>query len=194
MLKIDILDDNAAREALRKLGDGLPVALSAGLNRTMAAIEQAELNGMERSIDRPTPYTLNALRTWRAHPRHLDGGISVLPDQAKYLQYAIEGGVVESTIVPFKIRRTEHGNIPGKRRGWAGMARGKGVFVGKVKGGRASGKTALWKRQGQSVFLLALRDRNARWAKRWPYYEIAERTAADRLERDLVAAIDRAAR
>jgi hypothetical protein len=194
MLKLEAIGVKELQAALTKLGTGLPVALAAGLNRTIAAVEQAELNGMERDIDKPTPFSLNALKTWRAHPRHLDAGIYIQPIQAEYLKYAIDGGTVESTIVPFKIKRDVSGNIPGKKRGWAGMARGKNVFVSKIKKGRAAGKTGLWKRQGESVFLLALRDRQARRAKRWPYYETAAAVAEKRLQSDALGAIDGAMR
>jgi hypothetical protein len=74
------------------------------------------------------------------------------------------------------------------------MARGKSVFVSKIEKGRAKGKTGLWRKQGQSAFLLALADKNARREKRWPYFETAERVAAKRLQSDVLGAIDDAMR
>jgi hypothetical protein len=194
MLKIEVIGQKELSDALRKLGSDLPGVLASGVNRTMRAIEQAELNSMERTIDRPSPFSLNALQTQAANARHLDASISIRPIQAKYLQYAIEGGTVERTIVPFKIKRDPQGNIPGKKQGWKGMARGKSVFVSKIEKGRAKGKVGLWRKQGQSAFLLALADRQARRAKRWPYYETAEAVAAKRLQSDVLGAIDGAMR
>lgn len=183
-----------ARAALQRLGDGLPAAMADGLNRTMAAVEQAQLNAMETHLDRPTPFTLNALRIFKANPRHLDATLFVLPDQAKYLRFSIEGGKLDSTIVPFAIRRDAHGNIPGKKDGWRGMARGKNDFVTRLRSGRAAGKIALFRKSRGSAMLLALQDKQARREKRLPYYETAEKVAADRLRRDILAAIDAAAK
>lgn len=193
-MKIEILNEKEIKAAMRKLGEDLPRALADGLNRTMRGIEQAELNGMERSIDRPTAFTLDSLTTWKAHPRHLDAGIFIKGIAAGYLVSAIEGATLPKTIVPFAIRKDAAGNIPGKRKGWAGMARGKNVFVSKIKKGRAAGKTGLFKKVGESAQLLALRDLNAKREKRYDYYGIAEREAARRLQSDAVAAIEDALR
>jgi hypothetical protein len=194
MFELQLKGLDTLQKDLARLGKDLPSALAAGLNRTMRAVEQNQLVEMERTIDRPSPFTLNALQIQAANAKHLDASMSIRPIQATYLKYAIEGGIVEKTIIPFKIRRDEHGNIRGKRKGWAGMGRGKNVFVAKIKKGRAAGKTGLWRKQGESVFLLALRDRQARRAKRWPYYETAERVAQKRLESDVMSAIDGAMR
>jgi hypothetical protein len=194
MLKLEVKGLDTLQNDLARLGKDLPSALASGLNRTMRAVEQAELNSMERSIDRPTAFTLNALQIQAANAKHLDASISIRPIQADYLRYSIDGGVIEKTVVPFKIRRDASGNIPGKKRGWAGMARGKSDFVAKITKGRGKGKVGLWRKQGESVFLLALRDRQARRAKRWPYYETAERVAQKRLESDVMSAIDGAMR
>jgi hypothetical protein len=191
MLKIDILDDNAAREALRKLGDGLPVALSAGLNRTMAAIEQAELNAMETHLHNPIPFTLAGLGVQKSHPRHLDATLYIRPLQAAYLKYPIEGGTLDTVIAPVAVKLNQAGNIPGKRRGFAGIGTRKTDFVSLVKSpGRAQGKVGLWRKQGDTARLLAVVDKGAKREKRLPYYETAQKTAGDRLERDTVRAIE----
>lgn len=191
MIKIDILDDKALREALRKLGPELPVALSAGLNRTMAAIEQAELNAMETHLHKPIPFTLAGLGVQKSHPRHLDATLYIRPIQAKYLKYAIEGGVIDAIIAPVAVKLTPAGNIPGKKRGLAGIGTRKNDFVSRVKTpGRAQGKVGLWRRQGDSARLLAVVDKGAKREKRLPYYETAQKTAGERLQRDVLAAID----
>jgi hypothetical protein len=193
-MKIELLGADEVSKALKKLGSDLPGTLAAGVNRTMRAIEQAQLNAMETSLDRPSIFTMNALGVQPANARHLDASIFVRPLQADYLKATIEGAVLERTIVPFRIKRDRFGNIPGKRRGWKGMARGKSVFVSKIQEGRAAGKVGLWRKQGQSAFLLALADKNARREKRWPYFETAERVAAKRLQSDVLGAIDDAMR
>jgi hypothetical protein len=160
----------------------------------MRAVEQSQLNALETNIDAPSPFTLNAIGIQPANARHLDSTLYIRPIQADYLKYAIEGGVVPKTIVPFNIKRDRHGNVPGKRRGWAGMARRRSDFVSKIERGRAKGKTGLWRKEGASAFLLALTDKQARREKRWPYYETAARVVEKRLRSDVLSAIDAAAK
>jgi hypothetical protein len=195
-MKIEILNEKEIKAAMKRLGDDLPKALADGLNRTMRGIKEAEIEGMKSSIDRPTRFTLDSLRTFKAHPRHLDAGMFIPDIAANYLKNTIDGGTLEKTIVPFAIRLNQSGNIPGKIGGWAGMAKGRGknVFTSKIKKGRAKGKTGLFRKQGESVALLALRDTNAKREKRFDYYGIAEKEAAKRLQSDVVAAIDDALR
>ena len=194
MLKIELLGAKELSSALKKLGTELPATLASGLNRTMRAVEQAQLNAMESSLDRPNPFTMNALGVQPANARHLDSTLYLKPIQAEYLKTAIEGGVIEKTVVPFRVNRDRHGNIPGKRKGWAGMARRRSDFVSKIQEGRAKGKTGLWRREGNSAFLLALADKQARREKRWPYYETAARVVEKRLRSDVLSAIDAAVR
>jgi hypothetical protein len=189
-----MLNEKEIKAAMKKLGDDLPKALADGLNRTMDGIKAAEVDGMKSSLDRPTKFTMDSLKTFKAQPRHLDAGMFIPDIAADYLKNTIDGGTLPSTILPFAIRKDASGNIPGKRKGWAGMARGKNVFVSKIKKGRAAGKTGLFKKVGESAQLLALRDLNAKREKRYDYYGIAEREAARRLQSDAVAAIEDALR
>lgn len=185
-----ILDAREASAALKKLGDDLPRALATGLNRTMAAIEQHQLVAMERTLDRPTPFTLNALRRFDARPDRLNAVMFVQPIQAKYLAAPIEGATLPTSITPVirHARLNPHGNLPGKRRGLSGVrgtARRK--FVGTV-----NGTLGVYERigpQGRRLRTIAKVERNARREKRWPYYETAERVAADRLRDDIHRAI-----
>jgi hypothetical protein len=193
-VKIEMLNEKEIKAAMKKLGDDLPKALADGLNRTMDGIKAAEVDGMKSSLDRPTKFTMDSLKTFKAQPRHLDAGMFIPDIAADYLKNTIDGGTLPSTILPFAIRKDASGNIPGKRKGWAGMARGKNVFVSKIRKGRAAGKTGLFKKVGESAQLLALRDLNAKREKRYDYYGIAEREAARRLQSDAVAAIEDALR
>ena len=193
-MKIEMLNEKEIKAAMKKLGDDLPKALADGLNRTMDGIKAAEVDGMKSSLDRPTKFTMDSLKTFKAQPRHLDAGMFIPDIAADYLKNTIDGGTLPSTILPFAIRKDASGNIPGKRKGWAGMARGKNVFVSKIRKGRAAGKTGLFKKVGESAQLLALRDLNAKREKRYDYYGIAEREAARRLQSDAVAAIEDALR
>ena len=186
-MKIEMLNEKEIKAAMKKLGDDLPKALADGLNRTMDGIKAAEVDGMKSSLDRPTKFTMDSLKTFKAQPRHLDAGMFIPDIAADYLKNTIDGGTLPSTILPFAIRKDASGNIPGKRKGWAGMARGKNVFVSKIRKGRAAGKTGLFKKVGESAQLLALRDLNAKREKRYDYYGIAEREAVEREVRSVFA-------
>lgn len=201
MLKLEAIGVKELQAALTKLGTGLPVALAAGLNRTIAAVEQAELNGMERDIDKPTPFSLNALKTWRAHPRHLDAGIYIQPIQAEYLKYAIDGGIVPRTVTPVigRARINEAGNIPNKRRRGKWGAKGKkssgsrGFFAGTPGNSKRILAYGLWERIGRDrVKLIAKPEKNVPRHRRWQYHRIAEQVADRRLMADVSKAIDAA--
>ena len=200
MIEIKVLDDKAARDALRKLGDGLPRALAEGLNRTMRGIEQAELNALETHLDRPIPFSMNAFGTFKARPYAggIDTVLYIKPVQAEYLKYPIEGGVVESTLTPVigVAKLNAAGNIPGKQlRGMAGAApRRIGSFIGQP-GPKDNLRYpfGLWKRVGRDkVQLVVKHEINVKRKKRMPYYETAEKTASDRLQSDVLKAISEA--
>lgn len=202
-MSIDVIGAKEAKEALKKLGDQFPVALKAGMNRTMAAVEQAELNAMERTIDKPIPWTLNAFRILLAkeYKGTIDSVLYIQPNQAKYLTYAIKGGTVASTLVPVigRARLNASGNIPAKRRrGLAGAtptgAGRRGIFIGRP-GPRDSDRLpfGLWRRAGRdTVQLIAKHAENQRREKRYPFYETAEKVAGARLDKDIVDAVKRA--
>jgi len=172
----------------------MPGAIADGINRTMRAVEQTELNALERDIDRPTPFTFNALAIRKANARHLDATLFVRPIQAEYLAALIEGGSIGTVLTPTKrIRLNRYGNIPGKRKGLEGIAaRGKRRFVGEV-----SGTFGVWERYGRGGrklrLLVSVRKDQAR-QKQWDFYGIGLRVIRDRLARDVAAAIREAAR
>lgn len=166
----------------------VPPAVAQGLNRTLDAIEQHELNAMERYLDRPTPFTMNALGKRKANAKHWDATLFVKDIQARYLRYAIKGGTLQTTIAPVKIRLNRFGNIVGKRGGLEAIAaKGNKRFVGEV-----NGVYGVWERFGRGGSRLRLLVRvatNTERRKRWPFYEIGERVAEQRMARDISEAI-----
>lgn len=165
----------------------LPEATAAGLNRTVKAVEQHELVEMERAIDKPTPFTLNAFVVWKAKPRagRLNAQLRMRPLQAKYLRVTIEGGNV-STITPTKaIRLSKYGNIPGKKGGGVRSiaARGKRRFVAEIKG--VYGVWERYGRGGSKLRLLAKVEHSARREKRFDFYGIGHRVARQRMVKDV---------
>ena len=189
MLKIEIQGLDRLQRQLSGLGSELPKAIAAGINRTARAMEQSVLNGMERHLDRPTPFTINSTVILPANQKHLDATLAIRPIQAAYLQTPIMGGDVSGTIVPVvsNARLNQYGNLPGKRRGLEGIkGRNKRRFVGKVGNTRG----VFERLPGNRLRAIAFVDRTAPRRKVFPFFEIAEQVAEQRLERNVRAAID----
>lgn len=167
-----------------------PAQVAAGLNRTARAVEQHELVEMERRLDRPTPFTLDAFVLKKATPGNLVVELRIKPIQASYLRHAIFGGRLKANVTPVlaNARLNLYGNLPGKRRGLAGVAgRAKTKFVGEI-----NGRFGVWQRYGRGgskVRLLAYVARNVQRTKRWDFLGIAQRVVDERLARDVRAAI-----
>ena len=189
MLNIKLEGLDKLQRQLSGLGSELPKAIAAGINRTARAMEQNLLVGMERHLDRPNPFTLNAIGIQPANARHLDATLYVKPIQAAYLQTPIQGGDVSGSIVPVmsNARLNQYGNIPGKRRGLAGIkGNSKRRFVAKV-----GLTTGVWERMpGNRLKAIATVDRTAPRRKVFPFFEIAQQVVDQRLTRDISEAVD----
>ena len=189
MLNITIDGLDKLQRQLAGLGSELPKAIAAGLNRTARAMEQNVLVGMERHLDRPTPFTINSTVILPANQKHLDATLAIRPIQAAYLRTPIEGGDVSGTIVPVVSNAplNQYGNLPGKRGGLERIkGKNKRRFVGKVGNTRG-----VWERlPGNRLKAIATVDRTAPRRKVFPFFEIAEQVAEQRLVRDVTQAID----
>jgi hypothetical protein len=178
---------------LRRVSEqGLREALAKGLNRTIAAIEQHELVEMERRLDRPTPFTLNALKVFKAQPRDgkLNAVLFVQPTQAKYLRTTIHGGTLPVNLTPVIKNQSlnQHGNIRGKRKGLAGIkGNTQTKFIGEING--VYGVWQRYGRGGSKLKLLVRVERDAQREARWDFYGIGQRVANERLRADVGAAI-----
>ena len=192
MLKFEIQGLDRLQRQLEGLGKDIPRAVAAGLNRTMSAVEQHELNAMERAIDRPSGFTMNALGVFKATPSRPETTLFVKDIQAGYLRPNIEGGTysgIEPVLSNVPLDRL--GNLPGKaaRRGGPGglagiAARRKGRFVKKI-----GGRLAVWERQGPRLKAIAVIDRASPRRPILPFFETAARVVEQRLERDVSQAI-----
>ena len=189
MLNITIEGLDRLQRQLSGLGSELPKAIAAGINRTARAMEQNVLVGMERHLDRPTPFTINSTVILPANQKHLDATLAIRPIQAQYLQTPIMGGDVSGTIVPVVSNASlnQYGNLPGKRRGLEGIkGRSKRRFIAKI------GLTkAVWERgPGNRLRAIATVDRTAPRRAVFPFFEIGRQAAEQRLVRDVSQAID----
>ena len=68
---------------------------------------------MKQTIDRPIPFTQRSLRHTRASVSKLQASVYMLPRQAAYMVYQVEGGST-SGAKPYPIRASEdaYGNLP----------------------------------------------------------------------------------
>lgn len=194
MINIQVDGIEALQRQLSRMPTVLNKALAAGINRTARAIEQHELVALERDIDRPTRFTMNAVRVSEARPKpNPSAVIYVQPLQARYLRYAIEGGRLPTILTPVNIKLNQYGNILGKRGGLEGIAE-KGVrrFVATI-----NGVIGVWERYGKDgskIKLLVMVKRDQVRRERWDFYGIGQRVAEQRLRSDVAAAIEAALR
>ena len=68
---------------------------------------------MRQTLDRPIPFTQRGLKYTRANASKLQASVFMLPKQAAYMVYQVEGGAT-SGAKPYPIRASEdaYGNLP----------------------------------------------------------------------------------
>lgn len=196
MITIQVEGIEALQRRLRSMPSVLNKGIANGINRTARAIEQHELVEMERTIDRPTPFTLAGVRVSEARPKpDANAIIYIQPIQARYLRMTIEGGVIPVNLTPIvkNVRLNQYGNIPGKRKGLEGIKGKAGTkFIGEIRG--VYGVWQRYGRGGNKLKLLVRVERNARRKKRFDFYGVGQRVANQRLTRDVIDAIRAAIR
>lgn len=190
-MTVKLLGLEEATAALRKLGrERMNIAIAAGVNRTMVQMDRKLKLEMARTLDRPTPFTLNATGMYKADRNRLQATLFIKRIQAGYLQYAIKGGRLPTVLEPIEVRTDRHGNIRGKRGGMAKIASmGRNRFVATI-----NGITGVWQRYGpkaRKLKLLVKASEDRPRAPRWDFYSIGERVARERLQRDVREAIQR---
>jgi len=75
----------------------MPFAVALGLSMTAKKVAKVEQRMMVRQLDRPTPFTIKGVR-WQGASKNdfktgrLRSRVYLMPTQAEYLRYQIEGG------------------------------------------------------------------------------------------------------
>lgn len=106
------VDTGQAEEALKRLGDMAPAALSIALTRTAEASKIAVIQEMRSVFDRPTPFTLSAIRVVDARSDRLqadvffkdDGGGRLMDSKTRY-GHQVTGGQRGIKSMEFLLRR-----------------------------------------------------------------------------------------
>jgi len=186
-------------------------AIADGINRTMAAVEQTELNAMESQLDKPTSFTFNALSLYKAVPRKggtMNTKLFVKDIQKQYLKYTVYGGTLDYTNLTPNIGDQgldQYGNIPGKREGLKGIINTKSgggdpkqKFVGEItfRGLDQSKVFGAWQRYWynghRGVRLLVRVEEDATRQKRFDFFGVGFNVIAVRNKNDVAAAVAKA--
>lgn len=77
---------------IREIAEEGGFAVVSALTAVGKDIEAAERTGLEASIDRPSPFTLNAFGTQAATKANPVARVFMRPIQSRYLQWLIDGG------------------------------------------------------------------------------------------------------
>jgi len=191
------IDAKAVQKALKQIEKQMPFAISSALNNTAFAVRDEEVKALTKHLDRPTPFTSRAYNVDKATKQRLVAAVQARPMQAKYLQYAVDGGTKTASpkgkrpIVPAMDRYlNQYGNIP--RGILPALAKDrKRFFSGRPKGKGASAE-GLWQRDGNRLRLVVAYERSVQYKTRLPFYEVARATADRRFAIEFRKAFARA--
>ncbi len=136
MLQMSV-DTRAIERRLNSVaGSQLPFAVALGINDVAGQIKDAEAKGLERDLDRPTPFTKRGMFVSRATKRKLTGVVGFKPVQAEYLAKQVTGGrrraPRKAILVPVNQRVNKYGNMP--KATVKRLLAKPDVFSGKVNG------------------------------------------------------------
>lgn len=149
----------------------VPFAASRALNDAMLdkgkGARQAEVEALEKYIDRPTRFTKQGFKVTRSTKRNLTAIIEIPQDRWKYMQYHVRGGVEPGThAVPVNVSTNRYGSIGNVRK----HANKSGAFVRTI-----NGVGGIWQRIGgkksKRLKLLVRFHKSAKYHKRYPFGE-----------------------
>jgi len=169
----------------------VPYATARALTMTAKDVQRDVTTAIPQLLDKPTPFTRNAVGITYATKMTLRSRVFIKDIQAKYLGIQITGGTrlppKRALVVPFNVPVNAYGNLPrGRLRQ---LLNRKDVFSGRVRG-----VPGIWQRQRKGgVKLLIAYEPQAHYQARFPFAQMArrivERTLLPNLRRALVDAM-----
>jgi hypothetical protein len=94
----------------------LPFAMMLSLNDAAMDVKAVEERTLEKTFDRPTPFTKRAVYVRRARKTDLTSEIGIKKVQAGYLKLQAEGGVRKpkrsALVIGAALKRNKYGNLP----------------------------------------------------------------------------------
>ena len=183
-------------------------AVVAALTATAKDIEAAESQGLEDSLDRPTPFTLRAFGTEAATKARLQARVFMRPIQSRYLQWQIDGGLRSYKAMEFRIRGQlvtayampraalqldQYGNVPRATltriiRDIDKPGAGARYFVGQPKG-QPDKVPGIYERDGRALHLLFAFKASANYKPAFQWERIGMTTADARFPINLAQAL-----
>lgn len=159
MLSIATKGVKAAVKAIEDDAKQMRFAGAVALTRTAKIAADEEKKEAKRDLDNPTPFTLRGFRYEKATKANLQARVFVMPDQAKYLYFQVEGGKRlkraksgEALPVIGNIRINRYGNIVGRGAGaLKKLIDRPDVFIGRA--GRNRGVWGIWQRIYENIHL-----------------------------------------
>lgn len=183
----------------------LPFAMMLSLNDTAQDVKVAEERTMERTFDKPTPFTKRGVYVKRARKTSLSSEIGMKRVQAEYLRLQASGGIRRpkrsALLIGAGLKRNKYGNLPrnavqrAEAKGDTFIANGRGRAKhlepglyrrpkkGKYRGG-GSGNKNVGKLVGPQM-LVSFKPR-ANYEKRFEFQPIAAKKARATYEAHLV--------
>lgn len=176
--------DKFFNKAFKKIEKQVEFASVLAANAIAADVKTGVERQLKADIDRPTPFTQKAFKITRANKRTKTATVSIKPVQAGYLKYQIEGGTrsAKSLVIPRKKAANKYGNLP----------------RGKLKKLKEQGKTfiadglVLQQMKRKNKPLAYLTKKNAKYEKRFKFFERGESTAKKVASMHVKAAIKKA--
>lgn len=186
-------------------------AAAVALTRTAKAAAEEEKQEASRKLEEPTPFTLRGIRFDKATKQNLQARVYVMPIQAEYMHWQVEGGTRQKRAksgeaLPVNIAVNKYGNIVARGRGkLKALINRPDTFIGTVKGvyglwqrGR-SAKNGKFRAQGKvrsagktratTVRLLVRLEPSVRYEPKFKFYDKAEQVFNRRFERELDKAL-----
>ncbi|MCL9851204.1 hypothetical protein RSP673_011110 [Ralstonia solanacearum P673] len=184
--------DNFARKQV-------PFAVSQAINTTAKKVQAAERENMAKVLDRPTPFTVNAVGVKLSTKSNLTATVYVKDIAAAYLEPYETGGRnklnAKALIKPVGQKVNQYGNLP--RTTVKRLAAKRNVFVGKVKT-KAGEVDGVWRRskavRGKHAGLkLLVKFQDAHEARNHLNYQgVARKVVAASFRRELDKALAKA--
>ena len=191
----------------------MPFSAAPGLSMTAKKGAKVEQRMMVRELDRPTPFTIKGVR-WQGASKNdfktgrLRSRVYLMPTQAEYLRYQIEGGTrtpkgTAIAVPTSNVKLNRYGNLAGGQGRIKRLLAKKNVFQGTI-----NGVAGIWQRPkrgkrsrggsgtiGQSgLKLLVAYESSTQYQPRFDFYGIAQRSVRTNISKEMDKTIGRALR
>lgn len=195
----------------------VPFAVASALTATVKAVQAAVPSMLEADLDRPTDFTKRGAFIQPARKDRLQASVGIMPLQAEYLRYQVEGGrrapKRQALRLPGLLQLDDHGNMPsgtvrrliararaGKRTTKAqarltGVSTQLDLFYGEPGDGRPAG---IYKRvvvdatTHRLIPVVVMPKRDAQYQPRFAFHGRARAIVVDEFEQQLAASWRRA--